>query len=136
MARFRTQDIIVLVYFRSRGVQYRAIVDLILQTGSEVTRKEEGLIVKVSKITRKQWEEDGLAMCDTTYYTWNLQVTDQWPVDRITSCAKELAIADGRNETEAPLYYDRLKALTDVGPKKEEAVARYVSLQRELLALC
>lgn len=126
---YSTQDVIVLVYFRSRGVQYRAIADLILQKGSKKLRDEGNLQAKVTNVAKKQRKEGGLAMYDDKTYTWNLEVTDQWLVDRIVSCAKERAIADGKNEMEAHLYYDKVKALTDVGQKEEKIIASCVSLE-------
>ena len=122
---YSTQDVIILVYFRSRGVQYRTIRDFILAKGSKISRKEENLVAKMRNLTRQQREEGDVAMFDDRTYEWNLKVTDQWLLDR----TKEWAIADGKTLTEAPLYYDKLKALTHVGKEEEKVIARNVSLE-------
>lgn len=89
----------------------------------------DSLINKSSKVTRKQREQSDFAMFDNTTYKWDPKLTDEWLADRIVLCAKELAIADKKNETEAPLYYDRVKALTDLGRDEEKFITCCVSLE-------
>lgn len=119
--RWTIEDLIVLVYFRSRGVLTRTIKDLIHQKGGTL-RNRKHLTSKLGRLHREERNAGRPATYDETTKTWDLQVTDQWLVDHIVRCAEAKAIMIHGENNEAPSYYDGLKALTYFSPIEKHTV--------------
>ncbi|CAF9928976.1 MAG: hypothetical protein ALECFALPRED_004185 [Alectoria fallacina] len=117
-----TEETIVLVYFKSRGVLARAIKHLIPLKGGTLREDPQLLAQRLQRVHAKERKAGHPAMYHKPTKTWDLRVTDQWLVDHIVLCAKSMAKEKLEDETKAPLYYDELKALTYFGPQEKVIV--------------
>lgn len=119
--RWTTEDIIVLVYFRSRGVLTRSIVSLTNLKGG-TPRNAKCLNQKLISLLANEPNAGHPALYNKTTETWDLEATDKWLVRRIVLSAKAKAREMFRDEGKAPLYYDNLKALMDFGSRERRIV--------------
>lgn len=122
MPKWTDEDIIVLVYFRSRGVLGRVVRDIVPLKGGAVRDGSKNITDKLKALHRKEQKAGRQAMYDKATKTWDLRVTDQWLVDLIVSRAKLLARVRHDDEAKAPLYYSELIALTEFKPAEQRMV--------------
>lgn len=127
--QWTTEETIVLVYFRSREVLPRVVNSLIHLKGGTLRTKPMLLVQKLGRLLAEEQDAGRPAMYNKTTKTWDLQVTDQWLVSTIICRAEIMARTELGDKKRAPLYYEKLKALTDFGPR-EKAVVGDVGLER------
>lgn len=131
MARqWDTTDLIILVYFRSRGVLERKIDDLVGLKGGTRHGASKNYASRLKRLLADEEKAGRPAMCDKSRRNWDLQVTDQWLVNQIVMVAKARATVFLRDEKQASCYYNVIKdELTSFGPN-ERAVLSDVSIER------
>ena len=128
MPEWTDEELIVLVYFRSRGVLARVIKDILPRKGGALRENSGRYGNKIASLVAKEQKAGRPAMYDKASKTWDLRATDQWLVDLIVGRAREIARARDKDESKAPLYYSELKALTEL-KEDEQRMIGDVSLE-------
>ncbi|KAL9123978.1 MAG: hypothetical protein Q9175_008274 [Cornicularia normoerica] len=126
--QWTTEETIVLVYFRSREVLPRVVNSLVHLKGGTLRTKPMLLVQKLGRLLAEEQDAGRPAMYNKTTKTWDLQVTDQWLVSTIICRAEIMARTELGDKKRAPLYYEKLKALTDFGPREKAVVGDIQSL--------
>ncbi len=128
--KWNTTDLIILVYFRSRGVLERKIDDLVGVKGGTRHGASKNYAAQLRRLFADEEKAGRPAMCDKSRRVWDLQVTDQWLVNQIVMIAKDKAKVVLGDEKQASRYYNVIKdELTSFGPNEIAALSG-VSIER------
>ena len=128
--QWATTGLIIVVYFRSRGVPERLMDDLVDVKGGTRHAASKNYAHQLRRLFADEEKAGRPAMCDKRRISWNLQVTDQWLVNQIVMLAKAKAKVVLKDETQAHRYYDEFREeLTSFGPR-EKGVLHGVSIER------
>lgn len=125
------EELIILIYFSSWGVDPRGIRDLLWEKCG-LEREEQPITVKPKDLAHRLSKQRGSRLYKIKWgpfgrKKWDLAVTDELLVEYIEGYAGRLAIGIDKDEGKAPRHYEKvIVKYTKIEPK-EAAKVRIVS---------